>query len=186
MKKKKITDGRNRLETTFPSKRNCQLLSFAERVHVVLNWRQDHASKVKTSIVFSLQNIFKRKLGMKFVCAQPHRDLHRKKTQPTHLHKRLWRVSFSIQLDREWTSSLTHSFLIILMLTVASHYFCYQSPTACIFRLWSAKAQGMKSPLIKKVLWYCLAWHTNCYRFKVWPQSGCYSFHGGRGKSNNP
>lgn len=120
------------------------------------------------------------------LCTATQRFKQEGKKKTMHLHKRLWGVSFSIQLEREWTSmrAHTHTFLIILMLRAASHYFCYQSPTACISRLWSTKSKVMKPPLIKKA-WLILS-NTTQQLLWIWSlvSPGSYSFRRRRGKNN--
>lgn len=132
--------------------------------------------------LFFTQHLVKGSWRMKFVCTQPHRDLNRKKTlKSMHLHKRLWVVSFSIQLEREWTSTHTHIFnhpradssQSLLLLS---------EPHSLHVQLWRAKEEGTKSPLIKKAQWYHLVLTHKCYRFEVWPHQDVTHSVEGEGK----
>ena len=81
---------------------------------------------------------------MKCVCAQPYGFKQEKipgrkqktLTNPRTYIKGLGEFHFLFSWKgSEQARTYTLSFLIIFMLTAASHYVCYQSPTACIFRL---------------------------------------------------
>lgn len=104
-----------------------------------------------------------------------------KNLKSMHLHKRLWVVSFSIQLEREWTSTHTHIFnhpradssQSLLLLS---------EPHSLHVQLWRAKEEGTKSPLIKKAQWYHLVLTHKCYRFEVWPHQDVTHSVEGEGK----